>query len=45
MIFGEPETARLLAAVQRLKRLQHQKKLQARLAKQRVRALLRKIRD
>jgi hypothetical protein len=45
MIYGEPETARFLAAVQRLKRRQRRRERQTRLAKQRVRAALRKIRE
>jgi hypothetical protein len=45
MIFGEPETMRFLAAVQRLKRQQRRKERLTRLAKQRVRSALRKIRD
>jgi hypothetical protein len=45
MIFGEPETSRFLAAVQRLKRQQRRKERQTRLAKQRVRSALRKMRD
>lgn len=45
MIYGEPETLRFLAAVQRLKRQQRRKVRQTRLAKQRVRAVLRKIRE
>ena len=45
MIYGEPETPRFLAAVQRLKRLQRRKVRQTRLAKQRARAVLRKMRD
>lgn len=45
MIYGEPETPRFLAALQRLKRLQRKKDRQTRLAKQRVRAALRKIRE
>jgi hypothetical protein len=45
VIFGEPETARFLAAVQRLKRQQRRKEQKTRLAKQRVRAALRKIRE
>ena len=45
MIYGEPETARFLAAVQRLKRQQRRKEKQTRQAKQRVRAVLRKIRE
>ena len=45
MLYGEPETARFLAAVQRLKRQRRRKDRQTRLAKQRVRAVLRKMRD
>jgi hypothetical protein len=45
MIYGEPETPRFLAALQRLKRLQRKKERQTRLAKQRIRAALRKIRE
>lgn len=45
MIYGEPETPRFLVALQRLKRLQRKKERQTRLAKQRVRAVLRKMRD
>lgn len=45
MIYGEPETSRFLAAVQRLKRQQRRKERQTRLAKQRVRAVLRKMRE
>ena len=45
MIYDEPETLRFLAAVQRLKRQQRRKERQTRLAKQRVRAALRKMRD
>jgi hypothetical protein len=44
MIYGEPETARFLAAVQRLKREQRRRQRQTRQAKQRVRAALRKMR-
>ena len=44
MIYGEPETMRFLAAVQRLKRQQLRKERQTRLAKQRVRNVLRKMR-
>jgi hypothetical protein len=44
MIYGEPETPRFLAALQRLKKQQRKKVRQTRLAKQRVRAALRKIR-
>jgi hypothetical protein len=45
MIYDEPETSRFLAAVQRLKRQRRRKERQTRLAKQRVRATLRKMRD
>jgi hypothetical protein len=45
MVYGEPETSRFLAAVRRLKRQQRQRERQTRLAKQRVRATLRKMRD
>ena len=45
MIYGEPETARFLAAVQRLKRELRRKEKQTRLAKQRVRSALRKLRE
>jgi hypothetical protein len=45
MLYGEPETSRFLAAVQRIKRLQHKRERQTRLAKQRVRAVLRKMRE
>jgi hypothetical protein len=45
MIYGEPETSRFLAAVQRLKRHKRRKERQTRLAKQRVRAVLRKMRE
>ncbi len=44
MLFGEPETSRFLAAVQRLKEQQRRKVRQARQAKQRVRVVLRKMR-
>jgi hypothetical protein len=44
MIYGEPETSRFLAALQRLKRQQQRKERQTRLAKQRVRSVLRKMR-
>ena len=44
MIFGEPETLRFLAAVQRLKRRQRRKEKQTREAKQRIRTVLRKLR-
>jgi len=45
MIYGEPETPRFLVAVQRLKRLQRKKERQTRQAKERVRAVLRKMRQ
>jgi hypothetical protein len=45
MIYGEPETSRFLAAVQRLKRQRRRKARQTRLAKQRVRLVLRKMRE
>jgi hypothetical protein len=45
VIYGEPETPRFLAALQRLKRQQQKRERQTRLAKQRVRAALRKKRE
>jgi hypothetical protein len=45
VLYGEPETARFLAAVQRLKRRQRRKERLTRLAKQRVREALRKLRE
>ena len=45
MIYGEPETTRFLAALQRLKEQQRKKERQTRQAKQRVRAALRKMRS
>jgi hypothetical protein len=45
VIYGEPDSPRFLAAVQRLKRQQRKKVRQRRLAKQRVRLALRKMRD
>jgi hypothetical protein len=45
MLYGEPETARFLAAIQRLKRQRRRKDNRTRLAKQRVRMVLRKMRD
>jgi hypothetical protein len=45
VIYGEPETSRFLAALQRLKQAQRHKEQQTRLAKQRVRAALRKMRQ
>jgi hypothetical protein len=45
MLYGEPETSRFLAAVQRLKRQRRRKERQTRQAKQRVRESLRKQRE
>ena len=45
MLYGEPETARFLAAVERLKRQRRRKNRETRLAKQRIRVALRKMRD
>jgi hypothetical protein len=45
MIFGEPETPRFLVAVQRLKQQQRRRERQTRQAKQRARAVLRKMRE
>lgn len=45
VIFGEPETARFLAVVQRIKRLHRVKLKRTRLAKQKARAVLRKMRE
>ena len=44
MIYGEPETTRFLAAVERLKQAKQRRVRQTRQAKQRVRATLRKAR-
>ena len=44
VIYGEPETLRFLAAVQRLKREQRKRERLTRQAKQRVRQALRKMR-
>jgi hypothetical protein len=44
MVYGEPETARFLAAVQRLKRQQRRKEKMTREAKQKLRSVLRKLR-
>jgi hypothetical protein len=44
VIYGEPETARFLAAVRRLKRQRLRKEQRTRRAKQLVRAVLRKMR-
>ena len=43
MIYGEPETPRFLAALRKLKEQQRKKERQTRQAKQRVRAVLRKM--
>lgn len=45
MLYGEPETLQFLAAVRRLKDRQRRKERQTRLAKQRIRTALRKMRD
>jgi hypothetical protein len=45
MLYGEPETVRFLAAVQRLKRQMRRKERQTKQAKQRVREVLRKLRS
>ena len=45
MIYGEPDTSRFLAALQRLKKQQRKREQQTRQAKQRVLAALRKMRD
>jgi hypothetical protein len=45
VIYGEPDSPRFLAAVQRLKRQQRKKERLTRLAKQRVRVALRKMRE
>ncbi|HZT83545.1 MAG TPA: hypothetical protein VFA26_25165 [Gemmataceae bacterium] len=45
MLYGEPETSRFLAAVQRLKQQRRRKERQTRQAKQRVRAALKKMRS
>jgi hypothetical protein len=44
MVYSEPETARFLAAVQRLKRQQRRKEKMTREAKQKLRSVLRKLR-
>lgn len=45
MVFGVPETARFLAAVQRLKKQIRTRALLTRQAKQRARVALRKLRE
>jgi hypothetical protein len=45
VLFRELETARFLAAVQRMKEQRRRRERQTRLAKQRVRAALRKMRE
>jgi hypothetical protein len=44
MLYGEPETSRFLAALERMKREQRKRERQTRLARQRIRAALRKKR-
>jgi hypothetical protein len=44
MIYGEPETSRFLAVLQRLKRHKHRQQQQTRAACRRLRAALRKRR-
>lgn len=44
MIYGEPETPRFLAAVERLKQAKLRRQRQTRQAKQRIRAALQKQR-
>jgi len=45
MIYGEPDTSRFLAAVERLKKQQRKKDRLTRQAKQRARLVLRRIRE
>jgi hypothetical protein len=45
VLYGEPETLRFLAAIERLKRERRRKEQQTRLAKQRVKSALRKMRS
>jgi hypothetical protein len=45
VIYGEPETARFVAAIEKIKRHQREKHRLTRLAKQKARALLRKLRE
>jgi hypothetical protein len=45
VIYGEPETSRFLAAVQRLKRHKHRQQQQTRQAQKRLRAALRRLRS
>jgi hypothetical protein len=45
VLYGEPDTTRFLAALQRLKKQQRQRERLTRRAKQRVRAALRKMRE
>jgi hypothetical protein len=45
VIYGEPETPRFLVAVQKLKRQLRRREQQTKQAKQKVRAVLRKIRS
>jgi hypothetical protein len=45
VLFAEPETSRFLAAVQRIKQQHRRKVRQTRQAKQRLRVVVRKIRE
>lgn len=45
MVYGEPETPRFLEAVQRIKKQLRTRARQTRQAKQRARAVLRKLRE
>jgi hypothetical protein len=45
VIYGELDSPRFIAAVQRLKKQQRKRQRQTRLAKQRVREALRKMRE
>jgi hypothetical protein len=44
VLYGEPETARFLTALRRLRQQLRRRERQARLAKRRIRAALRKVR-
>ncbi len=44
MVYGEPETAQFLAAVQRLRRRQRQKERLVQKVRERLRSVLRKLR-
>ena len=45
VLYGEPEASRFVSAVQKFKQQQRRKERQTRQAKQRVRAVLRKLRE